>query len=389
MITLLLVTLSIVLYLLLDTTKTDKSLSAFNNVKTVNAVADFEKIKTAEVILPVIYSTVLHYAAGELRADLGEANVYYSEEAVKDPEFLESILHAPFTVGTHDKNTSEHNRDIDGWPVSSWFDETTKGALVKGRLIGESNVNYVSANKNRPKFGTSAYIDFLNLKKESGVSPDGKSYDYIATKLHCNHLAILPNPRDEHNLIIAMNSTEVSKPKTNILNAIKNTLKGKNNMTEIEIKELIRAFNAEENEAKMAKNTEERLDKIEEVLNKMAKNFDGKDEEKSETKNESEDKEDKKPEAENESKEDKDEAEMAKNAIPSQDLIASVSNSLGITFKETPSINQLAILLDVKKSTFTETLTALNAKHKELTTSVTNSNTNAEKKSVAQLLPTY
>lgn len=373
------------------------NISAYNNiVRSKNAVADYEKIKTAEVILPVVFANVLHYEPGELgTSEISQKgpDVYYSEEALQDPEFLESVMRSPFTVGTHDKNTNEYNREVDGWPSNTWYDEKEKGVFVKGYVTGADNVEYVRINKDEAKFGTSAYIDFIELVEKEGVAPNGQKYTAIATKLHCNHLAILPNIRDEHNLIVAMNSVKVepaAKPKLRILEKFKNTIQGKNNMPEEKdnkdkMKEVYNEMEDDKKKAYAMDAINMRLDKMDETMNMYAKNMEKYDPKKND-----------KPDVDNKGKNKGDEDDgdpgdklVASNAIPSQDIISTVSNSLGVTFKETPTVEELSKLLGIKEKTFAETLTALNAKCKEIITESAKNAVSEESESFESMLAKF
>ncbi len=181
-------------------------------------VADFQKIKTAEITIPVIMADVLHYAPGELGSstDIGRdgADVMYSEESLKDKDFLESIRRSPISIATHEKNTSEHNREVDGWLTDAWYDDNLKGVFAKGYVSGADNIRYVEQRKRDSGFGTSAFIDFLGVRKQNGTSSTGKEFSAITTKLICNHVAILPNIRDSKNVIVALNAINTDEMKS-------------------------------------------------------------------------------------------------------------------------------------------------------------------------------
>lgn len=186
--------------------------SSAMNSAAVNAAPDEMKIKTAEIEIPVIAEDVLTYEPGELGESYPErTRLYYAADAIKDPEYLETVLRSPFQVETHGKNTGEHNRDVDGWPRDAWWDEDKKKVMVRGYLHGENNVQYAKENKHLPGFGTSAYITFLKVDRTPGVAPNGKPYDAIVRKAVNNHIAILPNIRDPKNAIVAMNAIETEK----------------------------------------------------------------------------------------------------------------------------------------------------------------------------------
>ena len=180
------------------------------NAVAVNAGSvDFQKIKTAEITVPVIAEDVLVYQGGELGSAYPDTTrLYYSAEALRDPEYLETVLRSPLQVQTHEKNTGEFNRDVDGWPIAAEWDETEKRVKVRGILHGEENVRYAEENKNKPNFGTSAYISFLEIDRTPGIAPNGKPYDAVVRKAVNNHIAILPNIRDPKNVILAMNAVK-------------------------------------------------------------------------------------------------------------------------------------------------------------------------------------
>lgn len=180
---------------------------ARNAVEVQNASVDFQKIKTAEIEIPVIAADVLVYEPGELGSSYPDrTRLYYSPEALSDPEYLQTVLRSPLVVGSHEKSTTEFNRDVDGWPLSAIWDDREQRVKVRGVLHGEENVAYAEANKGKPSFGTSAYISFLEIDRTPGTSPDGKPYDAVVRKAVNNHIAILPNIRDPKNIILAMNA---------------------------------------------------------------------------------------------------------------------------------------------------------------------------------------
>jgi len=190
---------------------------AKNAAAVMNASVDFQKIKTSEIEIPVIAADVLVYEPGELGSSYPErTRLYYSPEALSDPEYLQTVLRSPLVVGSHEKSTTEFNRDVDGWPLSAEWDEREQRVKVRGVLHGEENVAYAEANKGKPSFGTSAYISFLEIDRTPGTSPDGKPYDAVVRKAVNNHIAILPNIRDPKNVILAMNAVSVDNAKGDV-----------------------------------------------------------------------------------------------------------------------------------------------------------------------------
>lgn len=394
------------------------SISVFNKMA-VNGARDGQVIKTVEITIPVIRADVLSYAPGELGSDseIGRdgAKVLYSEEALKDPEYLESVMSSPFSVTTHEKNTNENNRDVDGWPNKVWFDENDKTVYAKGFVIGEDNVEYVKDNRLTPGFGTSAFIKFLELKKENGVSSTGVAYDAVATKMQNNHIAILPNIRDKKNVIVAVNAIKecavdnsesreveykgikvkftgddkniiaqvMDSPYTSIkadgsdYNKVLQDIKGKI--------DLIKKNMYNENKNTGAKNMEDKIDKgaVKDALNEIEaektknaefedmknslKSLNEKFESMNKAKNEAPDKKDESEETKNTEDKDKDdEAANAKNAMASQDLIKDASELLGIEYKSTPTVKMVANAFGVTGKSFPEMVSAMNAKRAEL-----------------------
>lgn len=357
-------------------TRTASRVFALNqNPAVVNAgAADFQKIRTAEFTVPVIRADVLVYQPGELGTgtEIGRngAKVYYSEESLKDPEFLETVRRSPISVGTHEKNTGEFNREIDGWIVDAWYDDNAKAVLARGYVAGEENVRYVEQNKSKPGFGTSAYIEFLDVKRAKGIAPTGAEYDAMTTKLVNNHLAILPNIRDKKNVILALNAlseTDAQGVENNSDNEKGKEVKNMDGKPDKEaVKEVLNELEKEKAENDWKGNMENSIkglnEKLECIMSKMAKNEEPAKEEP------------KKEEAPNNTEEDganaeepkDEEAANAKNALASQELIRDAAEILGVTYTQTPTVMQIASAFGVKKGTFAETVMALNAKRAEL-----------------------
>lgn len=344
-----------------------------NSAQNAGAV-DYQAIESAEVTIPVIRADVLSYGPGELGngTAIGKegAKVLYSEESLKDPEFLETVMRSPFSVSTHEKNTNEANRDVDGWARKVWFDENDKTVYAQGYVVGADNIQYVKQNKLRDGFGTSAFIKFIDIKRQDGVSSTGIAYDAVTTKLSCSHVAILENIRDRKNVIVAINAlqehTDVTTTQAVINNdksiSVRNSggimaddkeLKGmvKDAINEAaEEKARNEKYEAMENALK-AKNEE-----LEALKSKMAKN--GGEEEKDK----------KEPAAENaeEDEEKKKEAENAKNALATDALMASASEILGVRYDKPVPVMQIVNAFGIKGKPFHESVIALNAKITEL-----------------------
>jgi hypothetical protein len=339
-----------------------KKTASAKNSSVMNASVDFQKIRTAEIEIPVIAEDVLVYGPGELGASYPETTrLYYSADAISDPEYLETVKRSPLQVQTHEKNTSEFNRDVDGWPTEAWWDDSKKRVMAKGVLHGEENVKYAESNLSKPGFGTSAFISFLKLEKKTGTAPNGKPYDAIVRKAVNNHIAILPNIRDTNNTIVALNAVEVAnseEEKTIDNSEEENKTQGHEEKKEAkkmpldkeEFKEMYNAIRNEEKEA------EEKAEKLKNAIkNELAE--EGKTKDKEEAKD-----------AKNEDEEKKEDEEAA-NALPSEEMLKDFSSHLGITFHKTPTLKALGKLVGVKNEDSFELITALNAKRKEFTSS--------------------
>ena len=360
--------------------QTAKNSHAVNKKVTAkNDVSEFQKIKTSEVVLPVIKCTVLEYGAGELGSEFPEiTKLYYSEEALNDKEFLESVVRSPWNVQTHEVNTNEANIKVSGWSVSSWFDEKDKTVYAKGFLIGEENIDYAKENQNQKGFGTSAFISFLKIEKENGTTPEGLEYNAIARKAVCNHVAILPNIRDEKNKIVSINAKNAK-----IESNIKNKIGVKNTMEQSEFNALMEKYEAEKN----SKNEE--TDKI---VNAVLEKLNSKNEEKKpEPVNEEPAKEEKKPEPVNEDHKEPDGDEAkASNALPNERLVGIFAEHYGLRFSKTPTVKQLAEIAEIPYTSFSQALNALKKKSEELM-SVIPSVSNSENKptSISEVLKDF
>ena len=348
-----------------------KPVASAKNNTAVNAAHDYQKIQTAEITIPVIAEDVLTYGPGELGAAYPDTtNLYYPESAISDEDYLKTIVRSALQVQTHEKNTSEFNRDVDGWPLESWYDKDQKKAFLKGILHGEANVNYAKENLNKPGFGTSAFISFLKIKKQEGIAPNGKKYDAIAEKLVNNHVAILPNIRDPKNVIVALNAVakeddETNESKEEITNNEDTTMPEMTEMTEEQFNSYMDKYNARNKEKEEMKNS---------IKNEIMEDLKKGSEEKTETKNEDGEKpkDEKKPkdDAANTDDKDKDDDAEAANALPSDEMLKDFSSHLGITFPKAPTLKGLAKLVGIEAKNSFDLITALNAKRKEITSGV-------------------
>lgn len=452
--------------------------SAKNSAAVLNASVDFQKIKTAEIEIPVIAADVLTYEGGELGpAYPDRTRLYYAPEALSDPEYLQTVLRSPLQIQTHEKNTTEYNRGVDGWPFNVVWDETEQRVKARGVLHGEENVRYAEENKNKPSFGTSAFISFLQVDRQSGIAPNGKPYDAIVRKAVNNHIAILPNVRDPKNVILAMNALEGGEMETVNAGVVKKKMSdsemrdygitdkkkqavlpdgskwvwddrfeqwscvmaagnaapddvensydidsvpgksriellrdwarsgnpGQKEAAKRELKEKYGIYNADPSfDPSMVKTAEEKKRELEELKKKekSSKNSEGKrmpidkedfkaamneyeadkakeaeakdalknavlDELKGGKNTDDKDADDKGKNADDEPIKEKDDA-AASNALPSESMVKDFSDALGVTFKKTPSLRELAALAGVQGNTVAELVTALNAKRATL-----------------------
>jgi hypothetical protein len=170
-----------------------------------------ERIETLEFEVPALRSSVLFYKAGELQSanpaiSGRDFRLWYPPEEVSKKAFLESLENAIVVVGTHEASTSEHNKQIDGWPKKVFYDDVKKAAMVKGVVKGSPEANYVRQLKSSKNFGASGFIDARQIEIKPGTTPEGEQYDGIARDLFATHLALLPNVRDPKNKIETFNA---------------------------------------------------------------------------------------------------------------------------------------------------------------------------------------
>lgn len=381
-----------------------------------NAATDFQKIKTATIEIPVIAATVLHYEPGEIAAFPDGVDLYYTPEALKDPEYLETVARSPIQIETHEKNTSEHNRGPDGWPRTVRWDEMSQRVMVNGILHGEASVEYAKENKDQPGFGTSAYISFIEVDRAPGTTPTGIPYQASVRKAANNHIAILPGIRDKNNVIVAMNAVNAGDIKESGFWKIKGKsdseleelkkkgadfqkewagksyeerlkalgLKNAHEVDEhtrsaygINIDETPSSGNPknagekkmpidkEEFKNAMRSYNEEKAAEDKELEGKMAALLE-KDEGANKGKNAEEEKA--AENARNEAEKKKEAENAAKNAVPSQAMIKDFSDGLGITFQPGITVHGLAewVGVETKDKANHEIISALNAKRDAL-----------------------
>lgn len=371
--------------------KNKKLLALAKNSKTVatvkNDISDFQKIKTSEITLPVIKATVLEYQPYELGEDFPEVTkLYYSPEAIAEKDFLESIKRSPLQVETHEKNTGEFNLDVNGWSVESWYDSNDKTTYAKGFLIGSENIDYAKKNLNKETFGTSAFISFLEIEKEKGKTPEGLEYDAIAKKTICNHVAILPNIRDNNNKIVSINAKNAKIETTTAKNKTE-----KNTMPEAMTQEEFNAKMQVWEETQKAKNEQEAKASeklVNSVLEKLqnSKNEEEPKKEEAPATNEDEPKKEETSTNEEETLKNEDSSEVA-NALPNQKLVSDFSDFYSIEFKKTPTVKELAKIAGIEYKNFGQALNAIKEKIQSVAT-VKNSKTNLDnsEKSIVEIL---
>jgi hypothetical protein len=360
--------------------------TAMNSAPIVQNARSDQNIRTAEITIPVIYADVITYKPGELgnNTAIGRegASVYYHPDALKDKEYLATVESSLISVGTHEKNTSENNKNPDGFVRRAYWDEQEQRVVMDAMAAGDREVTYVERNRSKPGFGASAFLKFIELKRASGIAPSGKKYDAIATKVVNDHVAIMDSVRDPRNMVIAMNAMEQVVPDEEVAaeksskNAKKAKVKNGGNMSHDEKKEpaskeairnTIEEMEAEKARNEFMKKTDGALNELSARMGKIESYMSGG----KNGKNAGTDTTTDVPNGEEtpaDKKDDKDgeEAANAKNALPTEEVIADCADYLGMKFEKPPTFNQLGSLLGVKGKNFTETVTAVNAKRKEI-----------------------
>ena len=326
-----------------------------------------ERIESLRFSVPALRVGVLEYGAGQLQTnntalDGKPVRLYYPPEAVSDEKFLKSLETAPVVVGGHDSTTNEQNKKIDGWAHNVSYDAARGAAMLDGVVKGAKEVAYIKSNLGASGFGASAFVDIYNLKVEDGITPDGKPYNAIAGELRATHVALAPHVRDPENKIKVLNTVCV-------FNA------GEINQSEdnMDPKELAALVKNAVDEAISAKNSEDRLSKIEETIGKHGDALNEineklsvkKEEPKAEGENADDDA---KPfEGKETPEEEKKEAAALENAKPSQAMIAAFSTAMNVDFgAKTPSFSTLASLAGIKETDPVARIAAVNTKFAEL-----------------------
>lgn len=324
-----------------------------------------ERIASLRFSVPALRVGVLEYGAGQLQTNNAELDgkvvkLYYPPEAVSDEKFLKSLETAPVVVGGHDSTTNEQNKKIDGWAHTASYDDSQKAAIIDGVVKGAKECAYVKGNLGDSTFGASAFVDIYNLKVESGVTPEGESYNAVALDLRATHVALAPNVRDPKNKI-KVNNAVVVNSHGEIKNSEDNSM---------DLKELSAVVKNAVDEALSAKNEGDRMDALEstvkkhgEVLNEINEKLNPKEETAEKAEN---------SEGEDEKKEEKDGATI-ENAKPSQAVVAAFAAAYNVDFgAKTPSFSTLAALAGIKESDASARIGAVNTKFAEITASVKN-----------------
>lgn len=328
-----------------------------------------ERIESLRFSVPALRVGVLEYGAGQLQTNNAELDgkpvrLYYPPEAVADEKFLKSLETAPVVVGGHDSTTNEQNKKIDGWAHNVSYDDNAKAAMINGVVKGNKEVAYVKSNIGNAGFGASAFIDIHNLKVESGVTPDGQTYNAVAYDLRATHVALAPNVRDPQNKIKVNNAVVI-----NSHGEIKNS--EEKSMDAKEIAALVK--NAVE-EVMEAKNEGDRMGALEETVKKHGEALNEINEKLTPKKEE--------PEAESKNKafegketeeEEKEEAATLENAKPAQDVVAAFATAFNVDFgAKTPSFSTLAALAGIKEKDAAARIAAVNTKFTEIRGTVKN-----------------
>ena len=330
-----------------------------------------ERIASLKISVPALHVGVLTYTPEELKINDPSLEgktikLYYPPEEVSNKNFLKNLELAPFIVGVgHSATTSEKNKKIDGWASTVHYDETKKAAILDGVVKGKNEVDYIQENLGTNGFGASAFIDFI-AEVKSGVTPDGQDYNAVARDLKATHIALTGSVRDPKNKIQVRNTVVVSNAV--VVNDGQNNSEVNMELTADQIAAIVE--NAV-SKAVTAKNSEDRLDKLEKMIASLTNAVEDmkeekKDEEKKEEKKADSENADEEKKEENKDEEEK-EGETVKNARPSQELIKAFSTALNIDFgAKTPSFSTLASLSGITEKDPFAMITAVNAKFAEL-----------------------
>lgn len=354
-----------------------------HNAPEVKAAAkhDFQQnITTADFDAPVLFSGVYEYDASELGFEGGgRVRVWYPPEAIGAKDFVQSVFYSVLSVGTHEKNTREENADPDGFIRKAVYDPKMKAVFANGYIYGAKNVEYVTRNEGKDKFGTSAFFR-ASYKPEKGVTPEGEAYDFIGSDLVCNHLAILENPRDNKNVVVITKiNRAVTQHARHVVRTLKNSLGGIIKMADTEkpavdkdaVRNAMEEIKKEDEKANEITNLKNALATMSEELKGLkeggaynAKNADkDKDGDAAHTETEEEKK-----------KREEEKAAEASHGLPAQEIIKTFAKHYGRDFgRVTPSFATLADIADIKGETLAEKARAVVAHAKSLETNTPDS----------------
>lgn len=337
-------------------------------------VRDRQEIATSFITVPVLGVGPITYPPFNLTPEQSETVTFdYTESAVSDPEYLQSLFTSPLNVGTHELNTGESNKYVDGWVIDAWYDKETKQAVVKAVIIGQAEIDYIKKHKDDNGFGASGFISF----DKYSVAEDGNR---ILEKITNQHIAITENVRDPNLKIRAMNSTvrpvnrnvdqnlvsdsvaDNDKKASNTNN--KNNIGG-SDMEPSEVKEIVKGL-LDERQSSETTNAEmegmkEEISSIKNAVNELKEMYKPKEE--PSTKAENQDP----PEAKTEKEENKPKTEdelaelAAANAFIGDSLLSEIAEKTGLTFEQKPKLIDIARILELKQRKPVEILAAVNA----------------------------
>lgn len=336
-----------------------RTIVAHNAPQTATARHEFQQnIMTADFSAPVLFAGVYEYDAAELGFEGGgRLRVYYPPEAIADKDFVQSVFYSVLSVGTHEKNTREENAAPDGFIRKAIYNDKMKAVFAEGYIYGRQNVEYVTRNESKEKFGTSAFFR-ATYKPQKGVTPDGEEYDLIGGDLVCNHLAILENPRDDKNVVVITKvnralAQHVRHAARNLKNSIKEIVKmadtEKTAVDKEEIRNVLEEIKNEDAKANEISDLKNALAKMSDELAALKKSTETTNAETSTV------------------EENKDKAAEAAHGLPAQEIVKAYAKHYGRDFgRVTPSFAVLAEIADLKGETLAEKARAVVAHAKAL-----------------------
>ena len=346
-----------------------KKIFARNKVDARNKV-----IATSFITVPVLGVGSITYPPFNLTPEQSETvTVEYPENAVSDPDYLQGLFTSPLNVGTHELNTREDNKYVDGWVIDAWYDTETKQAVVKAVIIGQAEIDYIKNHKNENGFGASGFISFdkFNTAENGNI---------ILEKITNQHIAITENVRDPNLKIRAMNSTVRPVNRNVNQNLVSDSVadldktasnnnnldnKGGSDMEPSEVKEIVKGILDERQSGEVAnaemEGMKEEISSIKNAVNEIKEALKP-DEKKPEEKSDAVNQEKVETEEKNKPKTDDELAELAAaNAFINDDLLSKVADKTGLTFEQKPKLLDLALILGLKQKKPVEIIAAVNA----------------------------